>query len=425
VALSWLRCVGVDLEERVMVDQIHATLSKLVVPIEGLVPYGKNPRRGDVDAIAESLTVNGQYKPIVVRAGSNEVLAGNHTLKAARQLGWDKIAVTFVDVDDDGAARIVLVDNRTNDMATYDEAALAELLSSLPDLTGTGYGAVDLDELLGTTPGLNDPDDTPEPPTEPLSVLGDVWVLGKHRVVCGDATDVTAYDALLGDERAACIWTDPPYGVEYVGKTKDALTIQNDGAVDLPELLEGAFFAAWSFARPGAAFYVAAPPGPLHMVFMDSLRERGYRQTIIWLKSSMVLGHSDYHYKHEPLFYGYVPGYEGRRGRGGDGWFGDNSQTSVLEFDKPGRNKDHPTMKPVALVGYCVGNSTKPGNLVLDPFGGSGSTLIACHDTNRVARLIELDPRYVDVICRRYQEHTGDKPVLESTGEPHDFTTKD
>ena len=415
-----------------MVDQIHATLSKLVVPIEGLVPYGKNPRRGDVDAIAESLTVNGQYKPIVVRAGSNEVLAGNHTLKAARQLGWDKIAVTFVDVDDDGAARIVLVDNRTNDVATYDEAALAELLSSLPDLTGTGFGAADLDEMLGIKPdALNDSDDTPEPPAEPVSVLGDVWVLGKHRVVCGDATDVTAYDALLEGSLADMIWTDPPYNVAVTGGTHDPRdtknhgkgpSIQNDSMSDgdFRDFLSSSFASMWLHIREGGTIYVCHADSE-GINFRCAFQDAGFflHECLIWVKQNFVFGRSDYHWQHEPILYGW------KLGKGHD-FYGERNQSTTWEIDRPMRSSmDHPTQKPIALPSKALANNTKPGNLVLDPFGGSGSTLIACHDTGRVARLIELDPRYVDVICRRYQEHTGDKPVLESTGEPHDFTTKD
>ena len=393
-----------------MVDQIHATLSKLVVPIEGLVPYGKNPRRGDVDAIAESLTVNGQYKPIVVRAGSNEVLAGNHTLKAARQLGWDKIAVTFVDVDDDGAARIVLVDNRTNDVATYDEAALAELLSSLPDLTGTGFGAADLDEMLGIKPdALNDSDDTPEPPAEPVSVLGDVWVLGEHRVVCGDATDVGAWDAILGKARPSVVFTDPPYGIGYQAMRGGA-KIENDATPN--EALQ-VTRDALALVHDAEVHFVCCDWRSLGTI-LDAMAAAAIKpkSCIVWDKQTLVQNLDRYAKQHE--FIVYAGPFGGQPTMATDVW------PHRRDFDP-----DHPTPKPVSLIIQALTTASAVGALVADPFGGSGSTLIACHDTNRVARLIELDPRYVDVICRRYQEHTGDKPVLESTGEPHDFTTKD
>jgi len=404
---------------------IPESLAALTIPITDLRQYGANPRRGNVDAIAESLRINGQYRPVVVRRGTMEILAGNHTWLAAQQLGWTELAGTFVDCDDEQAKRIVLVDNRSNDVAGYDDAALLELLQSVEDLAGSGFSDADLEALMATViepAALTNPDDVPDPPKDPVSVLGDVWVLGKHRVVCGDATDVGAHDALLGDAKADCVWTDPPYGVNYVGKTKDSLTIENDGAEDLPDLLSGAFNAVTLAAKEGAAVYVAHPAGALSVLFGTTFIAAGWRfhQTLIWDKGSMALGHSDYHFRHEPIILGYTPG-GGRRGRGGKGWYGNDSQVSVLEVPKPSRNKEHPTMKPVELIVRCLSNSAPPGGIVLDPFGGSGSTLIACHATNRVARLIELDPRYVDVICRRFQTHTGVTPVLESTGEPHDF----
>ena len=172
--------------------------------------------------------------------------------------------------------------------------------------------------------------------------------------------------------------------------------------------------------KPGSAVYVSAPAGPAGHVFASALLGAGlWRQRLAWVKNSLVLGHSDYHYRHEDIYFGYVPG-AGRRGRGGQGWYGDNSQTSVLEFDRPSASREHPTSKPVNLIAYCIGNSSRPGDLVLDLFGGSGSTLIACEQTGRVAYLCEIDPRYVDVTCRRFQEHTGIVPRYES-GEEVDF----
>lgn len=245
--------------------KIPATLEQLAVPIDQLKHYGKNARRGDVAAIAESLEHHGQYKPIVVRAGTNEVLAGNHTLKAARELGWDRLAVTFMDVNDDQAARIVLVDNRTNDLAGYDEEALAGLLQELPDLAGTGFTVDAVDALVHgqeqeAADAPDSADDLPEQPA-PTARLGDVFDLGEHRVICGDSTDPQVLAKLMGGDTAHMMWTDPPYGVEYVGKTADALTIQNDGAAGLENLLVAAFSSVQAVLRPGAPAYVAAPQG--------------------------------------------------------------------------------------------------------------------------------------------------------------------
>jgi DNA modification methylase len=403
-------------------------LTTTAFPLNELTTYHRNPRRGNVPAIAASLQTIGQYRPIVVNLGRLtgrplEVLAGNHTLLAARHLGWDTITGATVDVDDETAARIVAADNRTADLGDYDLAQLLELLADLPDLTGTGYTDDDLAKLtadLAPDPApIADPDAVPEVPAEPRSVLGDVWVLGPHRVVCGDSTDAGVHDALMEGERAACIWTDPPYGVSYVGGTKDALTIQND-ALDVPKLtdfLRAALSAALASTKPGAVWYVASPTRQPMAAFALTLAElEVWHSTIVWVKDSLVLGRGDYHSRHEVLFYGWTPGAARLHP------VEDRTQDDVWEIPGPKVNADHPTMKPVALVERVLANSTSRGDTVLDPFGGSGSTLIACHQTGRVARLIELDPRYVDVICRRYQEGTGTLPVLESTGEAVDFT---
>lgn len=274
-------------------------------------------------------------------------------------------------------------------------------------------------------PALADPDNVPDAPSEPVSKPGDLWLLGKHRILCGDSTDVAAVGAMLAGDRADCMWTDPPYGVDYEGKTKDALTIRNDGAADLPELLAGAFAVATAALKPGVAVYVAHPPGPNSLVFAAAINDAGWslRQQLIWDKGVMVLGHSDYHYRHEPIWMAYTDGGQGRRGRGGDNWHGDNSQISVFQIPKPPRSEQHPTMKPVELITAMLGNSCPRGGLVYEPFGGSGSTLIAVHQLGMRAAVVELDARYVDVICRRYQEAVGEKPVLAATGQPHDFTS--
>lgn len=410
-----------------------------------LQTYHRNPRRGDVKAIAESLRVRGQYRPIVVNLGTRtgrplEVLAGNHTLLAARALGWESIEATTVDVDDDGAAQIVVADNRLADLGEYDEAELARLLADLDSLEGTGFSDQDVASMMAALEepvALTDVDDVPDlPESEPVSRLGDVWELGPHRLVCGDATDESVLRLAVGSGRADVMWTDPPYGVEYVGGTKDALTIQNDGAAGLPGLLDGAFAAAAGVLRAGAPVYVAhADSG--RVTFEGALRGAGFdvRQNLVWVKNALVLGRSDYHYQHEPVLYGLAPyepdhepilygfadptGVKGRLGRGGPRWFGDNRQTTVFTVPKPKRSAEHPTMKPVELIVPMLRNSLPAGGLVLDMFAGSGSTLIAAHHVNGRAALVELDPRYVDVICRRWQEHTGVMPVR--GGESVDF----
>lgn len=235
--------------------------------ISELTPYHKNARRGNVDAISESLQVNGQYKPIIVNEGTQtgrpwEVLVGNHTVQAAEQIGLDKLDAVVIDVDDDQARRIVLVDNRTSDLATYDDALLAELLADVDDFMGTGFSDVDLDALMGPPVAKADPDDAPSLPVEPITQEGDVWVLGESRLICGSSTEPEVLRVLMDGAVADVIWTDPPYGVDYVGGTKDALTIKNDGADGLWDLLLGAFTAAREFVRPGGqCMWLTQTPG--------------------------------------------------------------------------------------------------------------------------------------------------------------------
>ncbi|GGM77085.1 methyltransferase [Longimycelium tulufanense] len=404
------------------------TLHTKHLPLAALAIYHRNPRRGNVAAIAASLTKLGQYRPIVVNNGTktgrrNEILAGNHTYLAARQLEWATIAAVVIDVDDDTAARINLADNRTADLGGYDDRILLELLADLPDLDGTGYDPGDLDALekalaVEESPAmLTDPDDVPQRCHDTVTKPGDLWHLGPHRLAVGDATDPLVWDRLLGNDNADMMWTDPPYGVSYVGKTSDALRIENDDleAEDLEALLRGVLGIALTSSREGAVWYVAAPAGPLSIHFATVLAELGVlRQNLIWVKDHFVLGRSDYHYRHEPIYYGWTPGSAHHR-------LPDRKQDTVFEVARPKASKDHPTMKPVELITKHIQNSSEPGQLVIDPFGGSGSTLIACHATGRHAALIELDLTYADVICRRYQEHTGVVPTRE--GAPHDFTT--
>lgn len=390
--------------------------------VDELQTFNGNPRQGDISAIVDSLRARGQYRPIVVNRGTHtgremEVLAGNHTLAAARSIGWTHIDVGIVDVDDETAKGIVLADNRLADLGGYDEEALAALLSDLDDLTGTGYSEEDLNAILAAQeiPVENtDRDDAPALPAgDTISVPGDVYELGPHRVWCGDSTDAAGVaENLLHDGLADCVWTDPPYGVSYVGKTKDSLTIENDGAEGLAELLQGAMGTLVVSAVEGAPVYVAHADTE-RVTFETAMRDAGMlvRQNLVWVKNTLVMGRSDYHYKHEPILYGFTPGGTGRLGRGGPRWYGDNKQTTVLEYSKPSQNSDHPTMKPVDLVIAMLKNSCPPGGKVLDLFGGSGSTLIAAHHLGAKARLVELDPRYVDVICRRWQAHTGVVPV--------------
>jgi DNA modification methylase len=403
--------------------------------LASLKPHPKNVRVGDVQLIKDSLQHHGQYRPIVVQQSTSHILAGNHTYKAAKELGWETIEATFIDVDNDQALRILLMDNRANDKATYDTEELVGLLDQLLDtdleLTGTGFSMGDLTELLADidTPDkdLGDVDEIPEPPAVPVSKLGDVWLLGKHRLVCGDATKPEDYQKLLNGETVDLVWTDPPYGVAIVGGNradtekerlaKGGLTIENDDLnhAQLTDFLRITFTIIRDQTKKGACWYVAAPSGNLFQCFSIPLTELEiWKHTLVWVKDSLVMGRADYHYRHESIFYGWTQGAAHQPPP-------DRKQDTVWEIARPKANKEHPTMKPIELITRAINNSSNINHIVLDPFGGSGSTLIAAEQTNRVARLLELDPKYVDVICRRYQQITGTQPVLEATNQPHDF----
>lgn len=383
--------------------------------ISDLSTYHKNPRRGDVDAIAESLKARGQYRPIVVNIGTHashdyEILAGNHTYLAAKKLGWKTIQATTVDVDDDQAAQIVLADNRLADLGGYDDETLSALLSDVSSLDGLGWSQDDVDELAAALEPERDDsevEDVEVPDDAPQRVKrGEIWVLGEHRLMCGDSTKPEDMRKLLGGGEADLWLTDPPYNVAIVGKTKKHLTIENDSWAnddEFVEFLRKAFVTALDVLKPGCAFYVWFAQIQAEN-FLAAADKAGMtiRQTLIWAKSTFSLGHQDYQWKHEPCLYGWKDGASHR-------WFSDRKQTTVLEFEKPARNAEHPTMKPVPLMAYEIRNSSRVGDTVLDSFGGSGSTLMACEQTGRKCVTMELDPHYCDVILKRWEDYTGQK----------------
>jgi DNA modification methylase len=396
------------------------------VVLDALRPWADNPRKNDdaVDAVAESIRRFGFGAPILARRANGEIIAGHTRLRAAQQLGLDRVPVRFLDLDPVDAHLLALADNRLGEEATWDDEMLAAVLADLKaqqaDLAATGFSDGELAKLLADAEAAADPGEPPEPEFSRADELqakwstkpGRLWTIpsrstpGKaHRLLCGDSTKGDDVAPLMGDERAECLWGDPPYGVSYVGRTKAKLTIANDALAGdkLFEFLCAAFVAADRHAlAEGAAIYIAHPGGSLALQFMLAFEHAGWRlhQTLVWVKDSMVLGHSDYHWKHEPLLYGFKPG-KGRRGRGGTGWYGDNSQTTVFEVPRPKVSDEHPTTKPIDLITPMIRNSSPPGGLVFEPFCGSGSTLVACEATGRVCRAMEIDPKYVAVALER------------------------
>ena len=394
-------------------------------PIDSLTPWSRNPRHNAeaVDAVAASIRRFGFASPIIARAADRVIIAGHTRWKAARVLGMLDVPVRLLDLTEAEAHALALADNRLGEIATWDDAELSRILRDLAaddvSIGDLGWDEAELAAMLEpAAPDVPPPDEAPPVQDEAVSRTGEVYELGPHRLICGDSTDGATWAALLGSDRPTCMWTDPPYGVSYVGKTKDAMEIANDKLDNdgLDTFLSAVWVAALGACEAGAAWYVAAPAGPRGVPFATTLlAASAFRQRLVWVKSCMVLGYSDYHYRHEDIYFGYTPG-PGKRGRGGDGWYGDNAQTTVLEFDKPSRNGEHPTMKPIALVAHCLRNSARPGDVVVDPFGGSGSTMMACASLAMRARLIELDPRYCDVIRKRWTMYADEHGLEPGSG---------
>lgn len=386
--------------------------------VDELIPYARNSRTHSdeqVAQIAASIKEFGWTNPILVD-GENVIIAGHGRLLAARKLGFDEVpTIELRDLTEAQKKAYVIADNRLalnagwdNEMLTLE---LGELAAEGYDLDLLGFDTKELDALLNpeVVDGLVDEDEVPEAGPEPITKPGDVWVLGRHRVMCGDSTSIDALERLCAGQLVDMWLTDPPYNVAYEGKTKDALTIQNDSMGDeqFRQFLRDCYVAADAVMKPGAVFYIWHADSEGYN-FRGAAQDAGWkvRQCLIWKKSTMVMGRQDYHWKHEPCLYGWKEG-------AGHLWAADRKQTTILEFDKPSRNGEHPTMKPVALFEYQMLNNTKGGDIVLDSFGGSGTTLIAAEKNGRVARLMELDPKYCDVIVKRWEEFTGKKAVLE------------
>jgi DNA modification methylase len=394
-------------------------------PIEKLRPYDRNPRthsEAQVDQIAASMVEFGWTNPILVDENAG-ILAGHGRLLAARKLGLDEVPVIrFEHLSEAQKRAYVLADNQIALQAGWDDALLAEELASLRDgrfdLDLIGFDATELERLLAIADGEagsdEGEDEVPEPPEEPLSKPGDLWVLGNHRLLCGDATVLTDIERVLGGQLADMTWTDPPYNVDYANTPKDKLRGKHRPILN--DNLGGGFEAFLQdactniLAVTKGAVYVCMSSSELHALQRAFAAAGGKWSTfIIWAKHTFTLGRADYQRQYEPILYGWPQGHDRY-------WCGARDQGDVWFFDKSVRNDLHPTMKPVALVERAIRNSSKSRDIVLDPFGGSGSTLIACEKTGRQARLIELDPKYCDVIVQRWQAFSGGLAVLDGDG---------
>lgn len=370
-----------------------------------LKPYKNNPRKNDkaVDAVAASIKAFGFKQPIVIDV-NDEVIAGDTRLKAAKKNGLKEVPCVMADdLTPEQVKAYRLADNKVGELAEWDfnslDKELAELEQMVIDMQQYGF------ELPKDEPEAVEDEYEEELPNDPITNPGDIWQLGRHRLVCGDATSTDCVQVLTGGVQMDMLLTDPPYNVGYTGKTADALTIANDkqDGDAFRAFLTDAFIAANDAMKPGAVFYIwhADSEG---LNFRAACAAAGFtvRQCLIWCKNTMVLGRQDYQLKHEPCLYGWKDG-------AGHLWASDRKQTTILTFDRPLKNKEHPTMKPVKLFDYQIKNNTKGGDCVLDLFGGSGTTLIACEQNGRNAYVMELDPKYCDVIIHRWEKLTGEK----------------
>lgn len=386
--------------------------------VSSLIPYARNSRTHSdeqVAQIAASIREFGFTNPVLIDANGT-IIAGHGRVMAAKKLGLDEVpCLRLGHLTPSQIRAYVIADNKIALNAGWDDEMLkAELLTLQEDGFNTdltGFSDEELNALLTveTVEGETDPDEVPEAPVEPITKLGDIWILGNHRLMCENSTSIESVNRLMAGEQANLLLTDPPYNVAYEGKTEDALTIQNDSMDNdsFAQFLRDIYSTADTVMKEGAVFYIwhADSEG---LNFRKAAFEVGWkiRQCLIWNKNTLVLGRQDYHWKHEPCLYGWKDG-------AAHFWGSDRTQTTVLNFNKPSRNGEHPTMKPVELFEYQIKNSSKPSDVVLDLFGGSGTTAIACEKTGRKARLMELDPKYCDVIVKRWEEFTGKKARLE------------
>lgn len=378
-----------------------------LVSVNVLIPYVNNARTHDdaqIAQIAGSIKEFGFNNPVLI-ADDNSIIAGHGRVMAARKLGMDSVpCVRLSHLSDSQRKAYILADNRIALNSDWDSNLLALELKELDadgmDLSMLGFDADEINAILNPiteTEGLTDEDEVPEPPPEPITKLGDIWILGNHRLMCGDSTSIDAVDKLMGGQKADMVFTDPPYGVDYKG-------INNDSRSGLDDLLRGAFSNYLAVSKSGASIYCFHSDrcaDVFHQVFREFFH---FSSMIIWAKNSLTLSQTDYQSQHEPCLYGWMD-------NGKHSWYSDRKQTSVWKFDKE-RVVGHTTPKPVALVEKAISNSSKGGDIVIDLFGGSGSTLIASEKIGRCARVMELDPIYCDVIVKRWENFTGKKAVL-------------
>lgn len=373
-----------------------------------IFPYDYNTKKHDktqINNVAESIKQFGFVQPVVIDS-DGVIVIGHCRVLAAKKLGMKEVPCVCVDdLTPEQVNALRIVDNKSNE-SEWDMDLLALELPEI-DLTGFDFD-FGLEEEKEVREVVEDEAPEIDEVNEPTAKLGDIWQLGRHRLMCGDSTSIVDVETLMDGAKADLLLTDPPYNVAYEGKTKEKLTIQNDnmGDTTFREFLASAFEAADNVMKPGAVFYIWHADLEAYN-FRGACRDIGWqvRECLVWNKNSMVMGRQDYHWKHEPCLYGWKDG-------AGHLWASDRKQTTVINWDRPTKADIHPTMKPVGLFDYQIQNNTKGGDIVLDLFNGSGTTIMACEQNGRTAYTMELDPRYVDAAIKRWETFTGEKAVL-------------
>ena len=390
-------------------------------PIEKLIPAYYNPRKklkpGDkeYENIKRSILEFGYVDPVIINSDLT-IIGGHQRWKVLKDLGYTEIDCVMVDLDKTKEKALNVALNKISgewDLPLLEEL-MEELDESMFDISLTGFDAAEIEDLFSNVHDKDveeddfDADKALEEIEEPISKQGDIWILGKHRLICGDSTKAETYSKLMDGKKANLCVTDPPYNVNYSAGKENERTIKNDNMEDKSfyEFLLAAFKNIYESLDSGGAIYVfhADTEG---INFRKAFKDAGFKlsSVCIWAKQSLVLGRSDYHFQHEPVLYGWKP-------TGKHRWYSDRKQTTVWNFDRPTKSELHPTMKPVPLVAYPIQNSSMTNCIVIEPFGGSGSTLIACEQTGRICYAVELDEKYCDVIVKRYIEAAGDGGVF-------------
>ena len=372
-------------------------LNVIHLKVSDLIAYENNPRKNDdaVDAVASSIKSFGFKVPVIIDS-NNVIIAGHTRVKACKKLGITEVPCVIADdLTEDQIKAFRLADNKTSELAEWDLDKLSEELSFI-EMDMEQFGFEDLEEELERDVLEDEFDENEELPITPYAKKGDIFLLGNHRLMCGDSTIADDVAKLTDGKQIDMIFTDPPYNVDYEGST--GMKIQNDKQKDedFYNFLSSAFINMANSVKPGGSIYCChADTEGLN--FRTAFKNAGFKlaECLIWVKNSLVLGRQDYHWRHEPILYGWREG-------GAHYFIDDRTQDTIWEYNKPKANNLHPTMKPLELVGKAIKNSSKKNERILDLFGGSGSTLIASEQIERSAYLMELDERYVDVIVKRY-----------------------